>query len=221
MPLGHAMRFIRPAKVALISHDQLLITGVKTLLSQVTTIACGRGDDHKAIQEAAPHVVILDMAGEAKSLIFSLKAIVPSAKTLLLAGWKDMGSVRDACCSSFDAIVLTTQPPEVLVATINYLLPPHTQGVTMPMHDHDQQNFGWPLSLTEQERKIVQLVSQGLSNKEIADNMGAASITVRHHLTRIFSKFGVANRQTLLIRTFQRDGTMQRGSEHHTEQWSG
>jgi len=91
----------------------------------------------------------------------------------------------------------------------------------MAMHDRDKQNFGWPLSLTEQERKIVQLVSQGLSNKEIADNVGAASITVRHHLTRIFSKFGVVNRQTLLIRTFKRGGTVMRSSEHQTDECSG
>jgi DNA-binding NarL/FixJ family response regulator len=43
------------------------------------------------------------------------------------------------------------------------------------------------------------LVGQGLSNKDIADRLCISAITVRHHLTSIFDKVGVSNRQKLLI----------------------
>ena len=49
----------------------------------------------------------------------------------------------------------------------------------------------------------MRLVSEGLSNKDIADRLCISSITVRHHLTSIFDKLGVSNRQKLLIRAHQ------------------
>ena len=61
----------------------------------------------------------------------------------------------------------------------------------------------WPQGLTEREREIVQLIGQGLSNKDIADRLCISSITVRHHLTNIFDKLGVSNRQKLLLRAHQ------------------
>ncbi|MDQ3235875.1 MAG: response regulator transcription factor, partial [Pseudobdellovibrionaceae bacterium] len=61
----------------------------------------------------------------------------------------------------------------------------------------------WPEGLTERERDVVRLISQGLSNKDIADRLCISSITVRHHLTNIFDKLGVSNRQKLLIRAHQ------------------
>ena len=60
-----------------------------------------------------------------------------------------------------------------------------------------------PDLVTKREREIVALVGEGLSNKDIAGRLGISSITVRHHLTSIFDKLGVATRQKLLIRAHQ------------------
>jgi DNA-binding NarL/FixJ family response regulator len=61
----------------------------------------------------------------------------------------------------------------------------------------------WPEALTARERKIIDLVEQGLSNKEIADKLSISDSTVRHHLTSIFDKVGVPNRQKLLVHAHQ------------------
>lgn len=57
--------------------------------------------------------------------------------------------------------------------------------------------------MTPREREVIRLITQGLSNKDIADRLLISSITVRHHLTNIFDKVGVSNRQQLLIRAHQ------------------
>ena len=63
----------------------------------------------------------------------------------------------------------------------------------------DQPSQRTESGITPQEREIVKLVVGGLSNKEIAARLHLADTTVRHHLTKIFDKLGVSNRQKLLI----------------------
>jgi len=51
--------------------------------------------------------------------------------------------------------------------------------------------------LTRREREVVELVSEGLLDKEIAQRLGISYTTVRTHLDRSFQKLGVSNRSRL------------------------
>ena len=50
---------------------------------------------------------------------------------------------------------------------------------------------------------MVALIGEGIKNKEIADRLFISETTVRHHLTSIFDKLGVADRVELLIYAFR------------------
>ncbi len=52
-------------------------------------------------------------------------------------------------------------------------------------------------SLSRQQRKIVEAIASGCSNREIAEELRVSERTVKYHLTRIFSKFGVSGRMEL------------------------
>ena len=54
-------------------------------------------------------------------------------------------------------------------------------------------------NLTPREKQIASCVSKGLSNKQIAFNLGIAAQTVRNHLSIIFMKKNVRNRTQLAI----------------------
>src|SRR5262249_16072232 len=54
-------------------------------------------------------------------------------------------------------------------------------------------------SLTGRECEVLNLVCDGLKNKEIANRLFISMSTVRHHLTTIFSKLQVASRFELII----------------------
>jgi DNA-binding NarL/FixJ family response regulator len=54
-------------------------------------------------------------------------------------------------------------------------------------------------SLTPRERGVVELVCEGLRNKEIADRLHISGATVSHHLTSIFRKLEVEDRTSLVI----------------------
>jgi DNA-binding NarL/FixJ family response regulator len=59
--------------------------------------------------------------------------------------------------------------------------------------NHAQNRF----NLTRRELQIVQALTEGMTNKEIASAFGISEFTVKHHLAKIFDKLGVFNRLEL------------------------
>jgi len=56
--------------------------------------------------------------------------------------------------------------------------------------------------LTRREREILQLLSLGLSNQELAEKLFIAEGTLKRHLANLYQKLGVHNR-TQAVRYFQ------------------
>jgi DNA-binding NarL/FixJ family response regulator len=80
-----------------------------------------------------------------------------------------------------------------------------------PMPDHLATPEGLD-RLTEREREVVALIAQGMHNKAIAADLGITDHTVRHHLTAIFAKLGVADRLELAVYAFRHHGGAARAS---------
>ena len=57
--------------------------------------------------------------------------------------------------------------------------------------------------ITKREREIISLLGEGLQNKQIASRLSISETTVRHHLTSIFDKLGVANRLELIVYAYR------------------
>lgn len=62
--------------------------------------------------------------------------------------------------------------------------------------DADEQRIA---SLTPREREVIDLICQGLRNKEISDRLHISLATVSHHLTSVYSKLEVSDRTSLVI----------------------
>ena len=54
--------------------------------------------------------------------------------------------------------------------------------------------------LTEREEQIVRLLSQGLTNKQMARQLGIMEDTVKKHLQHVFGKLGVRRRTLVVLR---------------------
>jgi DNA-binding CsgD family transcriptional regulator len=55
---------------------------------------------------------------------------------------------------------------------------------------------------TDSERRVTELVAQGLSTRQIADHLHVSSYTVQDHLKSIFAKSGTGSRGDLIARLF-------------------
>ena len=53
--------------------------------------------------------------------------------------------------------------------------------------------------LSERERQLLELLTHGLSNKELAHKLDLSPYTVKNHLARIFEKLGVRSRTAAVM----------------------
>lgn len=58
-------------------------------------------------------------------------------------------------------------------------------------------------SLSDREREVLTLISEGLKNREIADRLFISEWTVRHHITSIFNKLDVSDRVDLILYSYR------------------
>jgi len=58
-------------------------------------------------------------------------------------------------------------------------------------------------ALTSREREVIELVGEGLKNKQIAERLFISETTVTHHLSSVFSKLDVSDRLELIIYAFR------------------
>ncbi|MFD1544305.1 response regulator transcription factor, partial [Nonomuraea guangzhouensis] len=65
---------------------------------------------------------------------------------------------------------------------------------------HTARKAVGPPALTARERQVAELVSQGLTNREVAERLHLSQKTVETHVARIFSKFDVRSRVALTRR---------------------
>jgi two-component system, NarL family, nitrate/nitrite response regulator NarL len=96
----------------------------------------------------------------------------------------------------FPRCLRTIHQGQVWVSTkeMNFLLEALADPLSVPLVD----NHGTAV-LTPQESKVVQLATEGLSNREIANKLGLSEHTVKNYMFRIFEKTGVCNRVALVL----------------------
>ena len=151
----------------------------------------------------------------------------PTRKIVLLCGFEDNDRTREAFAFGVDGVILIVQPPSVILAAIEALFTPTTYQPQSVQADAvgmgpiettvgvETQPLAWSQALTKREQEIVQLVGQGLSNKDIAYALSISDSTVRHHMTNIFEKVGVPNRQKLMVHTHRLDPVRPSSHEYH------
>ncbi|MGC4095571.1 MAG: response regulator transcription factor [Nitrospira sp.] len=209
---------IAPLTIAILSRQCLVWLGLQKILEGSTTLPMvvqphtWRTPDG-SLPATRPDVFILDLETEPDAIgtLTQIRAAAPTSKIVLLCGLEEQDRAREAFAAGVDGILLKIQPPAVVLAVIEALYVPaksqaHVAREGMGLGTSYKTRVdgappppAWPEALTEREREIIRLVGQGLSNKDIAYKLSISDSTVRHHMTNIFDKVGVPNRQKLLL----------------------
>ena len=202
--------------IAILSHQCCVWIGLqKILVSSTTPPMIVHPYPSKPAEllrsDSRPDVFILDLetVHDALGTITQIREAASTSKIVLLCGFEDQTRTREAFAAGVDGIILKVQPPEVVLAVIEALytsampqIPVElnaTSRIGLTKKVESLSSPAWPEALTEREREIIRLVEEGLSNKDIAYRLSISDSTVRHHMTSIFDKVGVPNRQKLLV----------------------
>ncbi len=157
------------------------------------------------LEDLKPDLVLLDVNMPGKSGIDVLRRMRrdrSNRAVILLTAGMDDSQLMAAAELDPEGIVLKTSDPALLLECMDSVgegrrwVDPE---VAARIKAVKERAISGP-SLTARERELVELVSRGLRNRDIATQLGVTEGTVKVYLHGIFEKFGVENRTELAMR---------------------
>jgi DNA-binding NarL/FixJ family response regulator len=155
--------------------------------------------DRLARGDALPDVALIDIKMprmDGAQAVTELRARYPSVRPVILTGYTEIEYAHAALAAGAAGYVLKDASPDQVEQAIRqaarggmYLDPFVAGGLTSRM-----VTGSGLAALTEQERNVLVLVAQGLSNREIGTRLHISERTVRSHMTGVLAKLGFASR---------------------------
>ena len=162
--------------------------------------ATGREAVSKAI-ELQPDVVVLDMTMpdlNGLDAAIQIRRAAANTEILIFTGHRSEDLIRDAFAAGIKSLVLKTEEYSLLVEAVESLArhkPFFTPIVSQVLFSHlterktvARDRPGAGEHLTQREREIVQLLSEGKSNRQVAERLGISVRTAETHRASILRK---------------------------------
>ena len=197
-----------PIRVFLLDDHEIVRMGVRDLLEAepgITVIGeAGTAASALArIPALKPDVAILDIRlpdGDGVSVCRDIRSKMPQLACLMLTSFSDDEALFDAIMAGASGYVLKQIRGTDLVGAVRTiasgqsLLDPEAASRVM-RRMRDQATAADPLAgLTDQERRILALIGEGLTNRQIGDRLFLAEKTVKNYVSALFAKLGMQRR---------------------------
>lgn len=196
--------------ILLVDDHEVVRLGLRTLLSHQDQfeIIGEAGTAKEAIEQAdrhLPDIVLMDIRLPGTSGIDACEEIVskhPKIRVIMLTSYADDDMLFSAIRAGASGYVLKQIGGDDLIRSLKAvgrgeasLDPAVTQRVFQEVRRavKEEESAAF-VSLSQQERHVLQLVSVGKTNREIAKALYLGEGTVRNYVSSILSKLGVANR---------------------------
>jgi DNA-binding NarL/FixJ family response regulator len=149
-------------------------------------------------RESPFDLVLLDLnlpGATGLSCLAALRAASPAVPIVIVSAVDDPRIMQDVIMGGAMAFVPKSAPGKVLINALRVILAGGTYmptGVVAALRDADAATGSQDLTL--RQRRVLELLANGLSNKQIARQLDISEITVKAHVSAIFRKLGVSNR---------------------------
>jgi len=191
-------------RVLLVDDHRVVRSGLTSLLGTAADIeVVGEAADGAqavtVVLDLEPDVVLMDLSMPVMDGVSATRKVLierPATKIVMLSSFSDRVRVRDAIAAGAIGYVLKDCTTEDLLAAVRAAaqghapLDPRVAGALLPTSasaDPGEQ-------LSDRERQVLRLASQGMANKQIARSLGIAERTVKVHLGNVFRRIGVSDR---------------------------
>ena len=197
-------------RIIIVDDHEVVRLGLRALLEKQPgfTVVDEAGNAKEAVQKALQHrpeVVVMDIRLPGGSGIDACREIVtaaPEVKVIMLTSFAEDDMLFEAIAAGASGYVLKQIGGDDLVRAIeavgrgdSLLDPTLTQRVFARVREAQRKDEQSAFSqLTEQEMRVLGLVAEGKTNREIAQQLFLGEGTVRNYVSSILSKLALTNR---------------------------
>lgn len=201
---------MKKQRILLVDDHEVVRLGLKSLLERhpLFDVVGEAGSAREALEQVAslkPDVVVMDIRLPGTSGIDACEQIVtqfPNTKVLMLTSYAEDEMLFSAIRAGASGYVLKQIGSEDLIKAIEsvgrgeaLLDPAVTQRVFQEVRRAVKEEEASAFShLSQQEKHVLLLVSEGKTNREIAKSLFLGEGTVRNYVSSILSKLSVSNR---------------------------
>ena len=187
--------------ILIVDDHEVVRAGLRALLGGIEgmEIAGEAGSVAEAVREAArlaPELILMDLRlpdGSGLDACREILSAAPKTRILFLTSYSDEQAVMSTVLAGAAGYLLKDIGYRVLVGAIRDaaagrpILDPR---ITEPVIGRVQHAE----ALSPQERRVLDLVVQGKTNKEIGAALGLSEKTVKNYLSNAFQKLGISRR---------------------------
>lgn len=200
-------------KVLIADDDAIIREGLKMIIEtqQDMEFLGAASDGRKAVElcrSLKPDVTMLDIRMPVMDGIMAAQEIIKDelSQPLLLTTFDEPDLILRALKAGVNGYILKNSPAERILSAIRVI---HTGGTVFQAdvlefirgrmsHTSGGKNLFDEL-LSPRELEIVQLIAEGLSNKDIGDKLFLSNGTVRNHISTILEKTGLEHRTQIAV----------------------
>jgi two-component system, NarL family, response regulator DegU len=206
-----------PVKVMIVDDHNLVREGLKAVFAQGDEIdvvgEAGSGEEAiEMVEKVKPDVILMDISMPGINGIQATKQIRdkhPDAKIVILTMLDQEGYVYEAIKAGATGYMLKSTSSDELVNAIQTvndgkaLLHPDATAQLLKEFVTLAQNKAKDYGLSNREMEVLQLLSEGKTNKEIAKALWISEQTVKTHVAHIFDKLGTSDRTETVARALR------------------
>ncbi|SFQ01308.1 two component transcriptional regulator, LuxR family [Geodermatophilus dictyosporus] len=197
-----------PVRVFLIDDHEVVRRGVAEVLEDdpglVVVGEAGSVAEALARGPAVrPDVAVVDMRlpdGDGADLVRRLRERLPAVRCLVLSSYADEDAIAAALAAGAAGYVVKQVRGADLVSAVHTI----AAGGTLTNGPGRRPRANGDVSrrlavLTEQERSVLALIGEGLTNRQIGERMGLAEKTVKNYTSHLLAKLGLERRTQAAI----------------------
>ena len=215
-------------KVFLLDDHEIVRRGLRDLLEAAGFDVVGEaGTAAEAlarIPPTAPQVAVLDVRlpdGDGVEVCREIRSRNPEIACLMLTSYSDDEALFDAIMAGAAGYVLKQIKGTELVDAIrkvadgqSLLDPALTAKVLDRLRSGGAQDERID-SLTDQERRILELLAEGMTNRQIAEQMFLAEKTIKNYVSNLLAKMGMERRTEAAVYAARLSERRRRGTARH------
>ena len=198
----------QPIRIFLLDDHEVVRRGIAELLGleddmEIVGEAGTTEDALTRIRAAKPDVAVLDVRlpdGSGVEVCRDVRSELPATRCLMLTSYADDEALFDAIMAGASGYVLKDIRGNDLVRAIRAvaagtsLLDPAATARVMERLRSPKGGDARLANLTDQERRILELIGEGLTNRQIGERLFLAEKTVKNNVSSLLSKLGMQRR---------------------------